>query len=62
MDKKQKVIGCLDRLYWHLVYQQRAKDAGNLYDIIMGLIRAKNAPALRAWAVKARRVISEIKS
>ncbi len=62
MDKKYKIVSCLDKLYWHLVYRQRYKEADSLYGSIVGLKNAKNTSALKAWAVKARRVLSEIKS
>lgn len=60
MSKKMKVMQCLDKLYWKLVFLEQSHKATEVFGILFSLKRAENQPALRAWAVKARKVLSNI--
>jgi hypothetical protein len=57
-----RIIYTLDRLWRGLYAIRRAKDSDRVIGLRRTMPQDNNKPALRAWALKARRVIGEIES
>ena len=62
MDKKRALKFKLEKLFFGLCAAERFLDALKVGQLKRTLTFADNKPALRAWAVKARRVIGGIRS